>query len=105
MIAGALLLTPGFMTDAVGLALFVPRFRDALRQLHAEKPMVSASGAFDPARHRDYLDLYPAAPPLSRRVYRLFDRFARGTEQRAILERSARDLPGWIARYLQEGVP
>ena len=32
VIAGALLLTPGFMTDAIGLALFVPGFRDWLRQ-------------------------------------------------------------------------
>jgi UPF0716 protein FxsA len=32
VIAGALLLTPGFMTDAVGLALFVPGFRDMLRR-------------------------------------------------------------------------
>jgi UPF0716 protein FxsA len=32
VIAGALLLTPGFMTDAFGLALFVPGFRDMLRR-------------------------------------------------------------------------
>ncbi len=31
VIAGALLLTPGFLTDAVGLALFLPPFRDVLR--------------------------------------------------------------------------
>ena len=30
--AGALLLTPGFFTDAVGLLMFVPPFRAALRQ-------------------------------------------------------------------------
>jgi len=30
LIAGALLLTPGFMTDAVGLALLVPGFRTVL---------------------------------------------------------------------------
>lgn len=32
VIAGALLLTPGFMTDAIGLALFIPGFRDLLRR-------------------------------------------------------------------------
>ncbi len=37
VIAGALLLTPGFMTDAVGLALFVPRFRDLLRRFLASR--------------------------------------------------------------------
>lgn len=37
VIAGALLLTPGFMTDAVGLALFVPPFRDALRRFLASR--------------------------------------------------------------------
>ena len=31
LLAGALLLTPGFITDAIGLALFVARFRAALR--------------------------------------------------------------------------
>jgi UPF0716 protein FxsA len=37
VIAGALLLTPGFMTDAVGLALFVPGFRDMLRRFLASR--------------------------------------------------------------------
>ena len=37
VIAGALLLTPGFMTDTVGLALFVPPFRDTLRQFLANR--------------------------------------------------------------------
>lgn len=37
VIAGALLLTPGFMTDVIGLALFVPGFRDALRRLVANR--------------------------------------------------------------------
>ena len=32
LVAGALLLTPGFVTDAVGLLLFVPVVRAALRQ-------------------------------------------------------------------------
>ena len=31
LIAGALLLTPGFLTDAVGFALLVPPVREALR--------------------------------------------------------------------------
>lgn len=30
MVAGVLLLTPGFVTDSVGFLLFVPRLRDAL---------------------------------------------------------------------------
>ena len=37
VIAGALLLTPGFMTDAIGLALFVPGFRDLLRRSLARR--------------------------------------------------------------------
>lgn len=32
LVAGALLLTPGFVTDAAGLLLFVPALRRALRQ-------------------------------------------------------------------------
>ncbi len=31
LVAGALLLTPGFITDAIGLALFLPPFRAVLR--------------------------------------------------------------------------
>ncbi len=31
LVAGALLLTPGFLTDAVGFALLVPRIREGLR--------------------------------------------------------------------------
>ncbi len=37
IIAGALLLTPGFVTDAVGFALFVPAFRRLLRQVVAQR--------------------------------------------------------------------
>lgn len=32
LVAGALLLTPGFVTDAIGLLLFVPQLRAAVRQ-------------------------------------------------------------------------
>lgn len=35
LIAGALLLTPGFVTDSVGFLLFVPALRDLLRSLLA----------------------------------------------------------------------
>ena len=37
IIAGALLLTPGFVTDAFGFALFVPAFRRLLRQAIAQR--------------------------------------------------------------------
>lgn len=33
LVAGALLLTPGFVTDAIGLLLFVPPIRAALRRI------------------------------------------------------------------------
>ncbi len=35
LVAGALLLTPGFVTDAAGFLLFLPTFRDMLRALLA----------------------------------------------------------------------
>ncbi len=44
IIAGALLLTPGFLTDAVGLALFVPPLRDALRKALASRFTVAGQG-------------------------------------------------------------
>ena len=42
VIAGALLLTPGFLTDVVGLALFVPAVRALIRQALARR--LRASG-------------------------------------------------------------
>ena len=44
IIAGALLLTPGFLTDTVGLALFVPSLRDALRKALASRFTVAGQG-------------------------------------------------------------
>lgn len=43
--AGALLLTPGFFTDAVGFALFVPAVRTALRGFLARRVEVHAHHA------------------------------------------------------------
>ena len=45
VIAGALLLTPGFLTDAVGLVLFIPAVRDLLRRTLARR--LQASGQMD----------------------------------------------------------
>lgn len=41
LVAGALLLTPGFVTDAVGLLLFVPGLRAALRVFLGQRLMQS----------------------------------------------------------------
>jgi UPF0716 protein FxsA len=56
--AGALLLTPGFVTDIVGLLLFVPPFRDLLRttagryvQRHAQTRVYTYGGPGDGARN------------------------------------------------------
>jgi len=48
VLAGALLLVPGFVTDAVGLLLFFPPFRHLLRQLIARQ--VAAKAARGEAR-------------------------------------------------------
>ena len=42
LIGGLLLLTPGFMTDAIGLILFIPAFRTLLRRTLATR--MAASG-------------------------------------------------------------
>ena len=42
LVAGALLLTPGFVTDAAGFLLFLPPVRAALRQFLARHIMASA---------------------------------------------------------------
>jgi len=44
LVAGALLLTPGFVTDGVGLLLFMPPFRVILRALLAQR--LKARGNF-----------------------------------------------------------
>ncbi len=44
VIAGALLLTPGFLTDTLGFALFVPPLRDALRRAVARRFTVVGQG-------------------------------------------------------------
>ncbi len=47
LVAGALLLTPGFVTDAVGLILFIPPVRRSLRLLIGRRMV--ASGRLKPA--------------------------------------------------------
>ena len=37
LVAGALLLTPGFLTDAVGIALLIPAVREAIRRWGADR--------------------------------------------------------------------
>ncbi len=59
--AGVLLLTPGFVTDSVGFALFVPAFRDFLWRQIGKRLDVSVKHAADPAQgsmqHRDIVEL------------------------------------------------
>lgn len=47
LVAGAFLLTPGFITDVVGFALLVPRIRDWLRNRIGER---LAGGSSSPTR-------------------------------------------------------
>lgn len=49
MIAGVLLLTPGFVTDSIGFLLFFPPFRHFLWSSIASKVVVQTKGAFHQA--------------------------------------------------------
>ena len=49
LIAGVLLLTPGFITDAIGFLLFVPAIRDAGWQLIKSRISVVTMGGFQDA--------------------------------------------------------
>src|SRR5262249_30194590 len=53
------------------------RLRAANERLRSAQPPTPEGGRFDPARHRDYLALFPASPPKSERARALFVRFAR----------------------------
>lgn len=74
LLAGALLLTPGFVTDGVGFLLFLPPVRDTLRQflaryVQASMAARSSSGGVGPAPARgpiidgEFRDVTDAAPP------------------------------------------
>ena len=52
MIAGVLLLTPGFFTDTIGLLLFVPALRDFAWSVARKRiTIVTAEGRREPPRH------------------------------------------------------
>jgi len=61
-VAGILLLTPGFVTDSVGLALFVPAFRTLIWQQISKRLDATVKPTGDPARgpaqhHPDIVEL------------------------------------------------
>lgn len=62
MIAGVLLLTPGFVTDGLGFLLFVPPFRHFLWKAIASKVVIRTTGTGpQPRRHpEDVVDLDPS---------------------------------------------
>ncbi len=80
LVAGALLLTPGFVTDALGFLLFLPPVRDKLRDLLARYVQASMEtsgfvdgeeigpggrpgGAQGPIIDAEFRDVSDAAPP------------------------------------------
>ena len=57
-VAGILLLTPGFVTDAIGFALFVPAFRALVWRQIGKRLDVTVKSAQGPApRHPDIVEL------------------------------------------------
>ena len=77
VIGGALLLTPGFLTDAVGFALLLPPVRSALRALlarrvevrttlHAEGRDGPPDGRPGPVIETDYEEIDEREPPRDR---------------------------------------
>lgn len=70
LFAGALLLAPGFVTDAIGLMLFIPFVRGGVLALLISKTLVTvrASGAPTSSRHNydvegDFQDITPTETP------------------------------------------
>ena len=65
LVAGVLLLTPGFVTDSIGFLLFFPPFRAALWSALASKVVINTAGAGfqQPGRKQkdpDIVDLDPS---------------------------------------------
>lgn len=58
VIAGMLLLTPGFFTDSVGLLLLIPAFRDAVMRFLAKRIQITRVEMGRAGAHRD-----PHRPP------------------------------------------
>lgn len=54
LFAGALLLTPGFFTDAVGFALLVPAFRSAAYQFIRARVKIQSFEAHGTTQHRPH---------------------------------------------------
>ncbi len=65
LVAGVLLLTPGFVTDTIGFALFVPAVRSALWQFLAKNINIVSVGGYPNAQsagnqnNEDVIDLDP----------------------------------------------
>ena len=57
VIAGALLLTPGFVTDFIGFSLLVPPFRSVLQKIAKKYGHFSVSGAASSSTASQYDDI------------------------------------------------
>jgi len=92
---------PGDLRALVGrveeLARDEEAFRTSIERLRDAQPPTPEGGTFDPARHRDYVALFPVAPPKSERVRALFLRFLKQEPRPTIVRQSTGVLPGWIS--------
>jgi hypothetical protein len=80
--------------------------RQRWQEMGRRKPIVPSRSTFEPESFLDYLELFPKDPPHSRRGYLQFKRnFAMSEPIPTILAQSRRYLPGWICKYLDEGIP
>ena len=52
--AGALLITPGFLTDGIGFALLIPQFRNIARGFFAKHAQFQSVGPTSTSRTRSY---------------------------------------------------
>jgi len=53
LVGGALLLTPGFFTDAIGFACLIPSMRRKIAQVIIEKQLVGAAGGRRPPQSKE----------------------------------------------------
>lgn len=79
--------------------------QDWLNSLLEEAPPLPEGGRLVKENHQDYLLRFPKNSPQSLKVYRQFERKVYPAKVKMVLQQCRNDLPEWVGRFLDEGIP